>query len=249
MGRSDRGPRRAVLSVVAAAVLMSVAVFLAVRPSPRARCRRIFAKEVEPRSVMPSPALLAMAVSAMASLMLFGMPTGVLVAVFAMPMATRLVGRRDSGPVRRRRQQVVRQLPGAIDLLIAVLEAGRPPIDAFVLVGRATAEPLGSELALIAGRLTVTGDERAVWDGLKGKPEFAALGRCFGRAGRSGMPVGRILGRLADELRRERRATSQERARGVAVATAAPLGVCFLPAFFLIGIVPTIIGSFTSLPL
>lgn len=234
---------------MAAAFCLSVAVFLAVPPSPRARCRRIFGEAAEPRFSLPSPAVLAMAMSAVGSLVLFGLPTGFIVAVGAVPLSARVVGRLESGSVRKRRLQAARQLPGAIDLLIAVLDAGRPPVDAFTVVARATAQPLGSELALIAGRLSVTGDEQSVWDGLRTKPEFAALGRSFRRAGQSGMPVGRILGRLADELRRERRATSQERARGVAVATAAPLGLCFLPAFFLIGIVPTIIGSFTSLPL
>jgi len=235
-------------SPLLSAAFLTVAVFLAMPPSPRSRCRRIF-REAEPDFPMPSPTVFAMALSAMASLMLFGLPSGILVAVVAMPMSARIVGKLESGAVRRRRLDIARQLPGAIDLLIAVLDAGRPPVDAFTLVARATAEPLGAELSLIAGRLSVSGDEQSVWEGLSAKPEFAALGRSFRRAGRSGMPVGRILRRLADELRRERRATSQERARSVAVATAAPLGVCFLPAFFLIGIVPTIFGSFTSLPL
>lgn len=197
---------------------------------------------------MPSPSVFAMALSLLASVTLLGMPTGLLVAIVAVPMAARVVGRLESGAVRRRRLRIAHQLPGAIDLLIAVLDAGRPPGDALTLVARATAEPLGSELALIAGRLSVAGDEQAVWEGLQAKAEFAALARSFRRAGRSGMPVGRILDRLADELRRERRATSQERARSVAVSTAAPLGACFLPAFFLIGIVPTIFGAFVALP-
>lgn len=198
---------------------------------------------------MPPPSVLAMALSVLAGLTLFGMPTGLLVAAVAAPMAARVVGRLETGAVRRRRNRIASQLPGAIDLLIAVLDAGRPPVDAFTLVARATRDPLGAELALIAGRLSVAGDEQSVWEGLRAKAEFAALGRSFRRAGRSGMPVGRILGRLADELRRERRTNSQERARSVAVMTAAPLGVCFLPAFFLIGIVPTIFGAFLALPL
>lgn len=230
-----------------AALLTWVAVFLAVPPSPRLRRRRIFHLETGRKSPLPSPAAATAVLAVLASLVVFGTPTGILVAVAAAPISARLVGRLESGSVRRRRLQIARQLPGAIDLLVAVLDAGRPPVDAFALVGRATAGPLGTELALIAGRLSVAGDERAVWEGLK--PEFAALGRAFRRASRSGMPVGRILGRLADELRRERRATNQERARSVAVATAAPLGLCFLPAFFLIGIVPAVVGSFAALPL
>lgn len=180
-------------------------------------------------------------------LVLFGIPTGFLIGAIAAPVGGHLVSRLESGAERRRRLQIERQLPGAIDLLIAVLDAGRPAGDAFGLVARATSDPLGSELGFIAGRLSVVGDAQSVWEGVRDRPEFAALGRSFARATRSGMPVGRVLDRLADELRRQRRTTAQERARSVAVSTAAPLGLCFLPAFFLIGVVPTLIGAFSSL--
>lgn len=189
-----------------------------------------------------------MGIAVFAAITVFGVPTGLFVAAIAAPLASRAVNRLESGAARRTRLQMERQLPAAIDLLAAVLDAGRPPVEAFAMVARATGEPLGPEFALIAGRLSIAGDEQSVWEGLRAT-EFAALGRAFRRAGRSGMPVGRILGRFAGELRRERRAAGQERARSVAVATAAPLGACFLPAFFLIGILPTIIGAFDSLPL
>ena len=190
-----------------------------------------------------------MVITVAASLTVFGMPTGLLVGAVAAPVAGQLVSRLESSGQRRRRLLIERQLPGAIDLLIAVLDAGRPAVDAFAMVARATSDPLGSELGLIAGRLSVAGDSQAVWDGLRTRPEFAALGRSFARATRSGMPVGRVLDRLAEELRRQRRTATQERARSVGVATAAPLGLCFLPAFFLIGIMPTLIGAFSSLSL
>ena len=63
------------------------------------------------------------------------------------------------------------------------------------------------------------------------------------------MPVAQVISGVADDLRRERRAARRERSRKVAVRTAAPLGACFLPAFFLIGIVPTIIATFRSFTL
>jgi hypothetical protein len=45
-------------------------------------------------------------------------------------------------------------------------------------------------------------------------------------------------------VRRRRRARADAIARGVGVRAAAPLGACFLPAFLLIGVVPTIVGAF-----
>lgn len=53
------------------------------------------------------------------------------------------------------------------------------------------------------------------------------------------MLVGAIE-QLADALEREAGADAEDRARRVEVAAAVPLGVCMLPAFMLVGIVPTV---------
>lgn len=130
--------------------------------------------------------------------------------------------------------------------MVAALEVGRPPVSAFSLVADATPPPLGTELSLVAGRLGITADPQAVWRSLADDPALAALGRAFGRAQESGMPVAEIVAGVASELRRERVARRREQSRKVGVQTAAPLGACFLPAFFLIGIVPTLVASFSS---
>jgi hypothetical protein len=133
--------------------------------------------------------------------------------------------------------------------MVAALEVGRPPVTAFELAAEATAEPLGAELGLVAGRLAISGDSEVVWRTVAADRSLAPVGRAFRRATASGMPVAHIVAGVADELRRERRAARRERSRKVAVRTAAPLGACFLPAFFLIGIVPTIIATFRSFSL
>jgi pilus assembly protein TadC len=110
------------------------------------------------------------------------------------------------------------------------------------LVAEVTPAPLGDELAKVGTRLAVGGDPMAVWAHLADDDVLGPLGRAFRRAATSGMPVARVVASVAEELRRERRAGRRERSRRVGVRTAAPLGACFLPAFFLVGIVPTIIG-------
>ena len=55
--------------------------------------------------------------------------------------------------------------------------------------------------------------------------------------------------RLARELRERARAEVESRARSVSTRAAAPLGVCFLPAFVLLGIVPLVAGLVGSLGL
>ena len=48
--------------------------------------------------------------------------------------------------------------------------------------------------------------------------------------------------RLADDLTGAARATVEDRARAVGVKAAVPLGLCLLPAFVLLGIVPLVAG-------
>ena len=57
---------------------------------------------------------------------------------------------------------IAAQLPGALDLIVATLEVGRPPAVALSLAAEATVAPLGPELAQLSSRLTVAGDPIAV---------------------------------------------------------------------------------------
>jgi pilus assembly protein TadC len=62
------------------------------------------------------------------------------------------------------------------------------------------------------------------------------------RAAQSGAPVAEVLTRLADDAREASRAASVAAARSVGVKAVAPLGLCFLPAFVLLGIIPVVAG-------
>ena len=68
----------------------------------------------------------------------------------------------------------------------------------------------------------------------------------YGALRAAGEPLARRVGWLADGDEHSRPARLRERSQRVGVRTAAPLGLCFLPAFFLIGIVPTIVATFSS---
>lgn len=184
-----------------------------------------------------------------ACLVLLGWPVGVLVALAATPVArTAVRGLQDAGR-RRREAELVRQLPGALDLVVAALEAGRPPGAALEIVASSVDEPLSGELAAIAARLATGADPRSVWAHLAEHAVLGPVGRAFARADDSGMAVGRVVRAVAEEMRRTRRAAARERSRRVGVRTAGPLGLCFLPAFFLVGVVPAIAGVVLGLEL
>lgn len=180
-------------------------------------------------------------------IVLLGPLLGVLVGAAVAPLAYRSVGRLETAAARRRAEELAAALPAALDLMVSALEVGRSPVDVFALVAEAAPPPLGPELAIIASRLTICADPEMVWRSLSADPVLGPVGRAFGRAQASGMPVADVVSGVAMELRRERAARRRHQSRRVAVQTAAPLGACFLPAFFLIGIVPVLVASFASL--
>jgi hypothetical protein len=61
--------------------------------------------------------------------------------------------------------------------------------------------------------------------------------------------VGEAVHRLAEELRERARADVEERARSIEVKAAAPLGLCLLPAFVVLGVVPMVAGVFGAMDL
>lgn len=227
-----------------AAVLAALAVWCALPASARPRARRIFTQAGAPRRL--DAALVAALLVPVASVVVLGVVWGLIVGIALVPVVHRAVGRLESASARRRTALMEAALPTALDLMVAALVVGRPPVTAFALAAEATADPLGAELAVVAGRLAIAADPSSVWEAVADDRALAPVGRAFRRAASSGMPVADIVAGVADELRRERAARLRELSQRAGVRTAAPLGLCFLPAFFLIGIVPSLVAAFTA---
>lgn len=58
----------------------------------------------------------------------------------------------------------------------------------------------------------------------------------------TGAPSAAMLRAAAEEARRQRRQEARRRAEELSVKMMLPLGLCFLPAFILLGVIPVIIG-------
>lgn len=159
-----------------------------------------------------------------------GLLTGGVVGVVA--------GRLEPAVVRRRREQVRRDLPHVVTLLAAALRSGVAPAEAVELVCRALPGAASRRLVPVAARLRLGGDPQAIWAALGDDPELASLGRTLARAQRTGAPIVAAVERLGAELARRARADVEDRARAVGVRAAVPLGLCLLPSFLVLGIVP-----------
>ncbi len=177
---------------------------------------------------------------------LFG-PVGGLGGVPAGVVLSGWLGRLESPAAARAREEIDRDLPLAVDLLAACAGVGRAPQDSLAVVSRAVGGALGARLDEIIARLKLGADPATEWGRLSSDPQLAQLGRTLQRSNESGAPLADGLARLAEDRRRERRTQTQLRARNVGVKAAGPLAACFLPAFMVVGVVPTVASSFQHL--
>ncbi|HEX4811457.1 MAG TPA: type II secretion system F family protein [Nonomuraea sp.] len=140
------------------------------------------------------------------------------------------------------RRQITADLPFAADLMTACLLAGRPVSSATEIAADAIGGPLGQRLAWVSSQLRLGADPEPTWALLAKDPALGQLSRAMTRAAQSGAPVADVLTRSADDARETARAAAVASARRVGVKAVAPLGLCFLPAFVLLGIIPVIAG-------
>jgi|RhiMethySRZTD1v2_1073278.scaffolds.fasta_scaffold334304_2 Flp pilus assembly protein TadB len=178
-----------------------------------------------------------------------GGAAGIAAGLLAGAFAWRVLGRVESPAAVRRREALARDLPGAVDLLVAAFAAGVAPGPALGLVADALDGPVSAELGALHRRLDLGADPASLWSELAAHPQLAPLGRALARAHDTGASVTTAGARLARELRERARAEVESRARSVSTRAAAPLGMCFLPAFVLLGIVPLVAGLVGSLGL
>jgi Flp pilus assembly protein TadB len=194
---------------------------------------------------MPPLPIVAGASAALCVLLLVPLPLGPPIAAVAAVLAARVVRRLEPASLRRRRARLEASLPHVVDLMSTCLAAGTSPSGALAQLALVVDPPMREELAAYATRLALGADPVAVWNAMSSHPQLGALGRALKRSAETGGSVADSLERLGTELRAERRAAVEARARTIEVKASMPLGVCLLPAFVLLGVVPMVAGSFS----
>ncbi len=151
--------------------------------------------------------------------------------------------------VRERREQLARDLPLALELLAACLAGGADSVRAVEAVAAAVGGPCADRFGAVGAALRAGSAPTDAWSGLAGPSSPAGpadplgpVARLLARTAVGGAPVADTVQRLAADVRAVRRGDAQQAARRVGVLAVAPLGLCFLPAFVLIGVVPVILG-------
>lgn len=204
----------------------------------------------QPRWLQPRPDAMAvrlrwgLGVAAGALAYLLGEGVGVLAALLTGGIVTVgiaiALGRIEPGSAQRAREQRIRDLPHTLELLAGCLSCGLPLRRAVREVAGATQGVVGEDLGLVVGLVDIGLAEREAWLRLAERPAWAGIARDVGRAAEAGSGLQGVLARHAERARRNAQAHRQQRARTVGVRSVLPLMSCFLPAFVVIGIVPSV---------
>jgi pilus assembly protein TadC len=225
-----------------AGVLILMAVLAAVVPGRRSQGRRL--EGIQPSRPAPRRTSrrvgLAIA-SGIAGLVGFGLPLGVVVGGVA------AVGIVVTGRGGGRDLAVAEDVAVAAELLAGCLAAGlamADALDAVAVVG----DPVTAGACHATAASLRRGDPAAqAWQPWQVDPWLSPIGRTAQRSTQTGAAAADELQRAAARLRARRRARLQHRVQRAAVWVVVPLGLCFLPAFVLVAVVPLVAGLFGSL--
>lgn len=181
--------------------------------------------------------------------LVIGGPVGLVAGAVVAAVLWRALARVEGPRARARRTELETDLPIAVHLLGSCLLAGAAPSSAVRAVAEALPGAVAAEFSAIAARLDLGADPVAVWRSVADAGPLAPLGRALARAHETGASVTDAITWLSEDLRAEVRGRTAASARTIEVKTSAPLGVCILPAFLLLGVVPLTAGIFSSIRL
>jgi pilus assembly protein TadC len=170
-----------------------------------------------------------------------GVVTGSVVALVGPSLLVRL----ESEDAVDERLRLRADLPLMLDLMAACLTSGASLEHACAAVADAIGGPGGGRLRAVSAALAVGLAPGEAWLALadnRAADPLSSAARLLGRAAEGGTPVAAAVGRLAADAREASRAAAAASARRVGVLVVAPLGLCFLPAFVLLGIAPVVVG-------
>jgi pilus assembly protein TadC len=142
-----------------------------------------------------------------------------------------------------------RQLPLVLELVAAGLRAGSMTTTAVALAADAAGPTVtGVMREVVAGlRLGASADE--AWRPALAVEGFDALARAAIRSESSGAALATACSELARRERSRRHLAAQAAVRRTGVWAVLPLGLCFLPAFVLLGVVPVVVGLLQAVAL
>jgi tight adherence protein C len=155
-----------------------------------------------------------------------------------------------SREIKDRFNRIDRELPALIDLLVVTVEAGIGFVGSLRMATDQLDGPLAQELRLALQEQNMGRSTTEAIQGIAKRADTPGI-RSFSRAivqGETlGVSIGQILRNLADEMRKKRRATAEEKAQKAPVKMLFPLVFLIFPAIFVVLLLPAIISISNTL--
>jgi pilus assembly protein TadC len=134
-----------------------------------------------------------------------------------------------------------------LELVAAMLDAGSGIGRSLDLVSASASSQYRESLRPVVSALAIGADWETAWRSSAVRlPAILGLRDALGFAALTGAPSSAILYAQAARLRRERFRAAEKRAASLGVKLVVPLGLCSLPAFICLGIVPVLLAMVPS---
>ena len=134
-----------------------------------------------------------------------------------------------------------------LELVAAMLDAGAGIGRSLELVAASASPQYRQSLRPVVSALAIGADWETAWrSSAVRRPEILELRDALGFAALTGAPSSAILYAQAARLRRERFRAAEKRAASLGVKLVVPLGLCSLPAFICLGVVPVLLALVPS---
>lgn len=134
-----------------------------------------------------------------------------------------------------------------LELVAAMLDAGSGIGRSLELVAASASARYRGALRPVVSALSIGADWETAWRSSAVRlPEILELRDALGFAALTGAPSSAILYAQAARLRRERFREAEKRAASLGVKLVVPLGLCSLPAFICLGVVPVLLALVPS---
>jgi pilus assembly protein TadC len=170
-------------------------------------------------------------------------------AVLAMPSASMIRARRGlvaaGAPPPPVTGDDALAVAASLDVLAACLRSGMAVSTAAAAVAESAPTALAAMLRRAADLLALGADPSRAWTSSVGAEDtnhLQAFLRMARRSAASGIALAQGVEDLAVQIRGDAADAAQARAERASVLMAGPLGLCYLPAFLCLGIVPVVAG-------
>jgi pilus assembly protein TadC len=135
-------------------------------------------------------------------------------------------------------------MASSLDVFAACLSSGMTVAGAAMATAPFAPRSLADVLGRAADLLALGADPATAWPSTTatGDAHVEGLCRLARRSASSGTALAQAVSELADQSRLDAADSARAAAERASVLIAGPLGVCYLPAFVCLGIIPVVVG-------